>query len=1037
METRLHRRRITSSVGLWPYDRVFLVRLRLLGRLSTLGRLVLYALLCVLTATTAVADQTPSDPDSSSSSPAVSGESIAARRFEERTQTTMRWWRDRDQFRDVVMEAARSIDPEIAGRARWVQSQWQRGILPDTPAALQNNLSDASPAEAIEILLEAGEFVAARVAMEESFSTIEFESVAARVSLIFESRFPIYARLAVQRESVTDLIAFMDYASANKKMALCRDDLIGRFDEEPSLPTSAQTWTDEQRAEAMCVMLLRRGKQQQAEQIAREFDQQTKKFSDSESDADATTESHHSLNRVVRMVTSQWEALAQESARQAEPFTRRLSGEKPDKKNHPNSKHLLAQDEHIRLWADVLIAATRSGNQPLRVQAIRALSRTFPQPPSPVYETLRWRALLIHGEVDTAIDLLADTAPREASAIAVRTSRHERGLELLGYDLSGLEVSLETWVDQAIHQQRSVPDKVLSSGQGSSPTDKVMDCLSLMLIALDIGRDDIAYRIATQLSDSRLFVKTRPGHEVLLASHYVMAMLALTSKTQWVFELAAPEKPSLLSRLSLRLAARAVDPVSEETLYYLNWFIYQRRPEWSAQQCFITACEIARANNDDIRRHREWIDLLGEHLKSGNSAGDLDVQNKVDAYNLSEADIPTAEQWETLFDRHKRSDLVRALVRGQSTAGDLQARLRLLSTHARDLPTPPSPEDFEAIWRELIQEPERVLSRRLRDDGLLAFDVVLQQLLIARRDGDEKLIQDLESQLRVMAASPSTDMRQEMADALASAGMWDLADDLYQSLLLLTAFESDETLALMDIARAYNKFMLRRTTTEAAEEGNAAEATMTLLPPDIIAQRREAVRWYDLAFAGTLAASDYREINYVILPQLILRNRLELILQVPRESLSQDEQREVREIFETLLRFEPIDIHSAESMLPRIRDLGMVKDAEQWINRIVDSGLAHMSKFPMDATAANNVAWSAVRNHARLDDALTLSRRAVSLEPDSAVFRDTLAEILAQQGEVDEAIELERASLMDDPGQWHLHLQIERFESMRNSDAGQ
>ncbi|WDQ18931.1 GlcNAc transferase [Rhodopirellula sp. P2] len=965
-------------------------------------------------------EQKPATPDM----PSPQTELLAASAFDDRVQTTLRWWSDRDQWRSDVIQATRHPDPEIADRARWVQSQWQRGILTDTPTKLVAVLTKVTPAEAIEVLLEAGRFGAATVAIEEASGTIEYEAILARVSLVVESRYPIYARIAILQDSLPDFIAFLNLASANKKMALCRDDLLRRPGDSPTLPASAKNWREDQRVEALCVMHLLRGNHDAAAEIAQQHDELTQQKS---ADTDETNSSRHSLNRVVRMVTSDWKAIAEESAQAA----KRL--EQAAQKGSPVSK-LNARDEAIRHWSDTLIAATRSGNTSLRQAAIDALTQDSTESLSPSYETLRWRSLLIHGEVDTAIDILEKQSPREAASIAIKTSRHARGLQLLGFDAEQLDTHLEQWLDEAIGQQRSVPEKELTSGAEVSPQDKVLDCLALMRVAIDVGRNDIAYRIASQLSDSRLYVKASPGRESVLTRHFVLATLAATAKTDWIFELAAPEKPSLLSRLSLRLVSRVVDPTSEELLYYLNWFLFQHRPDWSTEQCFITACEIARADPKDVRRHRQWIDVLGEHLRSGESESDLQLRTKVDEYTLSESDVPSSEQWKLLFEAHGRPDLVRAIVRGQASNGDLQARLNLLTDRHRDGWHAPTPEDFESIWQELISEPQTVLNAGLRDDAMVGFEIVLQQFLFAQRDGDQPLADQLGAQLRVMAASPSTDMRQQMADALAGAGMWDLAEDLYQSLLLVTAFESDETLALMDIARSYNRFVLRRTTATSPDEGNAAEAELERLPSSAIEKRQQAIRWYDLGFAGTLAASDYQEINYVTLPQLILRNQLELILQSDQQQLTSDEQQEIKRLFELLLRLEPIDIHSAELMLPRIKQLGMTELADEWLRRIVDAGQQHVRQFPLDATAANNVAWCAVRNQSRLDDALGLSRQAVAIEPDSAVYRDTLAEILAQRGEITQALQLERTSLLDDPGQWHLHLQIDRFESMQQAE---
>ena len=66
-------------------------------------------------------------------------------------------------------------------------------------------------------------------------------------------------------------------------------------------------------------------------------------------------------------------------------------------------------------------------------------------------------------------------------------------------------------------------------------------------------------------------------------------------------------------------------------------------------------------------------------------------------------------------------------------------------------------------------------------------------------------------------------------------------------------------------------------------------------------------------------------------------------------------------------------------------------------------------------------------NKRELSEASRLSEQAVYFEPESAIYRDTLAEILFLLGRVDEALQIESGCLLDDPGQWHLHEQIEKY----------
>ncbi len=68
-------------------------------------------------------------------------------------------------------------------------------------------------------------------------------------------------------------------------------------------------------------------------------------------------------------------------------------------------------------------------------------------------------------------------------------------------------------------------------------------------------------------------------------------------------------------------------------------------------------------------------------------------------------------------------------------------------------------------------------------------------------------------------------------------------------------------------------------------------------------------------------------------------------------------------------------------------------------------------------------------NNRRVDEALELSQRAVDLEPDSVIFRDTLAELLHLKGDNAQALAIESACLLDEPDEWHLHEQIKKYRA--------
>ena len=125
----------------------------------------------------------------------------------------------------------------------------------------------------------------------------------------------------------------------------------------------------------------------------------------------------------------------------------------------------------------------------------------------------------------------------------------------------------------------------------------------------------------------------------------------------------------------------------------------------------------------------------------------------------------------------------------------------------------------------------------------------------------------------------------------------------------------------------------------------------------------------------------------------------------------------------------------AERLLPEMRKAGMDELADETLNKIMDRGIEYTKSFPFDAMSCNNLAWVAAMNKKRLDDALRLSELAVYVEPDSAIYRDTLAEVLFLLDRKDEALQVEQGCLLDDPTQWHLHQQIEKYSEAIKGDG--
>lgn len=125
----------------------------------------------------------------------------------------------------------------------------------------------------------------------------------------------------------------------------------------------------------------------------------------------------------------------------------------------------------------------------------------------------------------------------------------------------------------------------------------------------------------------------------------------------------------------------------------------------------------------------------------------------------------------------------------------------------------------------------------------------------------------------------------------------------------------------------------------------------------------------------------------------------------------------------------PMDIEMAVECVPLLRAAGRVDEADIIFSRLEATMLAHLEKWPNDATSLNNLAWMYAKCDAKLDAALELSQKATALSPVSAVFLDTLAEVQYHRGDSELAIESMRGCIKLDPRDSHYRENLLRFRS--------
>jgi len=971
------------------------------------------------------------------SSPLSISSDMGSSDFSLRRRSTIQWWQDRERYRGAVAAAALSEELETAERARWVLARWQRGILADTPAEVAKKLESFSPVEAIEFLLETGRFLAATIAMQEAAGTLDEDALIARVSMTLDRRFPVYARAAVMTEQAAELFAFLDAACHSKELAVSRRDWARLFPDAVTdapggtldLPAVADQWEP--------------GLVAQTQSLLHWIDNDIEAAMEVAMQSEREFPAGQPLLRAIRLATSQWSEIAAEaiaSARQSEAAAERIAESQSNENSDPlmrksNELQIIRnQEEAIGHWSDVLIAADRSGDSDRRIAAVEGLLRYRENENiAAEAQTLLWRSLMIHGEMDPALDIIGRSAPADAAAIAVDASRGAEALERLGFPVDQIDTQLETWIDDAIAAQRaatSLTPPAPADGTRRNPngiTPEIEAMFALMGLLDSLSLDESAWRIADRLSLPDLIAKRNSQTADYLVRDYVLLSLRYTSHSDWMIRLAMREWEEAPTAISQSLVSKMTVTEDYQALEVLSRFVQMQSPGMAESEKFRIACEIARANEHDRRQHADRISELSRVLEDGSLRSHIDSEAAVGVVFRSSSSV-----WSELFQAHGRPDLAEVFLRERAAAGDLGAAFTLAKEYRLASSSANAASTYDAIWNAVAASHTHSASP-FPKEIMTGVRAVAEQFRLARDSGDLKTADTILGQLRAMACTPSSEMRQQIADVLADCGQWELADAIYQSLLKIISITPDDPQPMIDVARKYQGFAVKATSarierTESTMESQAIER----LSESELSLRLRAIDGFDVAFAATLAEIDFRPELYLIYPRLIARERLELAIvelananfNTPNFGLNQ----RAVDLLDRLQQLDQMDITTAEGILPKLKKVGLTDEVDSAMAKMMQAATSHLQSFPADAVTANNVAWGAAVNNVHLDDALRLSRHAVRFEPDSAIYRDTLAEILARLGNNAEAIAIERACLIDDPGQWHLHEQIERFE---------
>lgn len=677
------------------------------------------------------------------------------------------------------------------------------------------------------------------------------------------------------------------------------------------------------------------------------------------------------LLRVCQVLARDWTALGQ---------TQLHAAQQAAATSQPSERH----------WAYVLIAAARSGDAALREQAVAALSL---RPEEPVADAaddplvrLRWQVLAMHGEIDAAVQLAAATQPLLAAELLAQAGRLEEALALIELSPQEIDSRLGEWITAA---RLAEEEDVAGASRASEAPEPLRRLITAGRLLVQAGRRDAAWDLFASLAAA-------PANEEAanfsLSRALVMQALLRLNRTDWLIRIAMQSPTKGLSATDRHFLARALN-VQPETLDALRVATGQLLPG-DERQAAQAALDLLRgelpANFDPKRDHQRLFDLLSmASPQVVRRSHRIDPPRPTAMLNLEIA---------KLFEAHGQVELAKKSLLQLAARGDLEAAFELAQVELKAGQVQVARSLYETLWQRIDQQrrdPQRL--HLAHDDSLAAMQASVGEAVAAARMGDRERAEQLWWQIELMACTPAAKLQDAFGAYLLEEGYDERALRIYQTLGPWMAFGSDEGLEFYTVARNHNR----------------------AIPAS---HPRQAAQGFDLAIVGTLESTMFYPAAYISLPAYVHRQHVLAAIQDKQPDRAEHHIAEV-------MRLNPIDIEFGEKIVPQLRSGGLAELADETIEQIYQAGRRHLEAFPLDLVTANNLAWILALADHRLDAALELSRRAVYFSPESTVYRDTLAEVLFRLNRGDEAIAIEQACLLDDPGQWHLHEQLRRFET--------
>jgi len=129
------------------------------------------------------------------------------------------------------------------------------------------------------------------------------------------------------------------------------------------------------------------------------------------------------------------------------------------------------------------------------------------------------------------------------------------------------------------------------------------------------------------------------------------------------------------------------------------------------------------------------------------------------------------------------------------------------------------------------------------------------------------------------------------------------------------------------------------------------------------------------------------------------------------------------------LKLTPNHPDAVIALVELLRKRGTTREAAELVRTSSEFYRARIVEQPDDSEGYNNLAWLLANTDTSLEEARKLSQKSLEIQPNTAAYLDTLAEIHLRLGKSAQAVEFQKQAIELEPESLDLVERLRKFEA--------